>query len=181
MQQTCVGRSVFFFLVIIFLFAVVIILFAVAIILFAVTIILSAVAIILFAVTIILSAVAIILSAVVIILFAVAIILFAVAIYYFLYDINTNRIALFISDDAKNLNLCCYFIYTTNLILIFAFLSFLCSTKLTPNVMQLVAVPLAISLLKYVIFLINHYRLQKKLKQALPLTAVGSSYSNYPV
>ena len=148
MQQTCVGRSVFFFLVIIFLFAVVIILFAVVIILFAVTIILSAVAIILFAVaiilsavaiilfavTIILSAVAIILSAVVIILFAVAIILFAVAIYYFLYDINTNRIALFISDDAKNLNLCCYFIYTTNLILIFAFLSFLCSTKLTPNV-----------------------------------------------
>ena len=116
MQQTCVGRSVFFFLVIIFLFAVVIILFAVVIILFAVTIILSAV---------------------VIILFAVAIILFAVAIYYFLYDINTNRIALFISDDAKNLNLCCYFIYTTNLILIFAFLSFLCSTKLTPNVPRL--------------------------------------------
>ena len=34
-----------------------------------------------------------------------------------------------------------------------------------------VAVPLAISLLKYVIFLINHYRLQKKLKQALLLTA----------
>ena len=126
MQQTCVGRSVFFFLVIIFLFAVVIILFAVVIILFAVTIILSAVAIIL--------------SAVVIILFAVAIILFAVAIYYFLYDINTNRIALFISDDAKNLNLCCYFIYTTNLILIFAFLSFLCSTKLTPNVLWLVKV-----------------------------------------
>jgi len=33
--------------------------------------------------------------------------------------------------------------------------------------MQLVAVPLAISLLKYVIFLINHYRLQKKTKAGI--------------